>query len=424
MRLVMVGARWEQYSAEIRVGAGFFDVFGIDRPVGVTDASGLSARTTDVFLLTLNSRPSFRLRGQFVPRHAPDGSVQYLFVGGPWLTRIADMHALDLELDDFPPHDPRGDFLVLLQTQESTLGDLKALTNRLRATASALEARTREMEREMELRARLEVQLRQSQKMEAVGRLAGGIAHDFNNILMAIHGYAALSLSRLSPADPTRGWIDQIRAAADRAASLTRQLLAFSRQQVLRPVAIDLVKEIREIETLLRPLVGERVELRVTVSDGLGFAWADANALQQIVMNLAINARDAMPDGGLVEIAVRIHAGSPSGSLREGGFIELSVRDTGTGMTDETKARLFEPFFTTKDVGKGTGLGLATVYGLVEQCGGAIEVETELGKGSTFRVLLPRVEQQAPEQGRVAAAADSYAQMCPALSHPDRTSPE
>ena len=406
MRVVMTGARWDRYTSELRPGVGFFEVFSIDRPVGVQDAAGLAARTADVFLLTLNSRPAFRLRGQFVPRRAPDGSAQYLFVGGPWLTRIADMHALDLELDDFPPHDPRGDFLVLLQTQESTLGDLKALTTRLRSTASALEARTREMEREMELRARLEAQLRQSQKMEAVGRLAGGIAHDFNNILMAIHGYAALSLSRLSPADPTRGWIEQIRAAADRAAALTRQLLAFSRQQVLRPAAIDLAKEIREIETLLRPLVGERVDLRVTVAEDLGYAWADANALQQIVMNLAINARDAMPDGGAVEIGVRIHEGSPSGSLREGGFIELAVRDTGTGMTEETKARLFEPFFTTKEVGKGTGLGLATVYGLVEQCGGAIEVETELGKGSTFRVLLPRVEREAPADARAAAATE------------------
>ncbi|MFM7052234.1 MAG: ATP-binding protein [Planctomycetota bacterium] len=404
MRLSLAGARWERYAPEVRAGAVFDEIFAIERPLGVTDAAGIAARSGDVFLLALRSRPAFKLRGQFVPRRGPDGSASNLFVGGPWLTRIADMHALDLELDDFPPHDPRGDFLVLLQTQESTLGDLKALTARLRSTASALEARTREMEREMELRARLEAQLRQSQKMEAVGRLAGGIAHDFNNILMAIHGYAALSLSRLSPNDPTRSWIEQIRAAADRAAGLTRQLLAFSRQQVLRPAAIDLAREIRDIEGLLRPLVGERIELSVSADPAMGFAWADANALQQIVMNLAINARDAMPDGGRIEITARVYQGTPSGSLREGGFIELAVRDTGTGMDDETKARLFEPFFTTKEVGKGTGLGLATVYGLVEQCGGMIEVESELGRGSLFRVLLPRIERDAPSGQAMPAA--------------------
>jgi signal transduction histidine kinase len=410
MRVMMAGTRWERFAPEVREGADFRDLFAIERPVGVADSATIAARANDVFLLSLKSRPEFRLRGQFVPRKASATGVGSLFVGGPWLTRIAEMQALGLELEDFPPHDPRGDFLVLLQTQESTLSDLKALAARLRATGSALEARTREMEREMELRAGLEVQLRQSQKMEAIGRLAGGVAHDFNNILMAIHGYAALSLSRVAPNDPVRGWVEQIRTAADRAATLTRQLLAFSRQQVLRPTALDLVHEVREVEKLLRPLIGERIALSVEAEEGVGAAWADSSAVHQILMNLAINARDAMPEGGSLQIRLARLRESPTQSLRAGEFIELTVRDSGIGMDAATKARIFEPFFTTKEVGKGSGLGLATVYGLVEQCGGMVEVESEPGQGACFRVLLPRaevgaaVEQagpgRAPEGGR------------------------
>ncbi|MFZ4750722.1 MAG: ATP-binding protein, partial [Phycisphaerales bacterium] len=305
-----------------------------------------------------------------------------------------------------PPHDPRGDFLVLLQTQESTLTDLKQLAARLRATGAALEARTREMEREMALRANLEAQLRQSQKMEAIGRLAGGIAHDFNNILMAVQGYVALSLSRITPNDPVRAWVEEIRKAADRAANLTRQLLAFSRQQVLRPQALDLAHELREFEKLLSPLIGERIRLTVAAEPGLGHAWADASAIHQIVMNLALNARDAMPDGGELEIRSRIHHELPGGTVRGGGFIELTVRDTGIGMDEATRSRAFEPFFTTKEPGKGSGLGLAQVYGLVEQCGGTIEVESEPGRGSMFRVLLPRIEATEPAPAHAAAPAE------------------
>ena len=392
MRVVMAGTRWERYAPEVREGADFHDLFAIERPLGVADSAAIASRANDVFLLSLKSRPEFRLRGQFVPRGEAPRGARSLFVGGPWLTRIAEMQALELELEDFPPHDPRGDFLVLLQTQESSLSDLKALAARLRATGAALEARTREMEREMELRAGLELQLRQSQKMEAIGRLAGGIAHDFNNILMAIHGYAALSLSRVAPNDPVRGWVEQIRTAADRAATLTRQLLAFSRQQVLRPAALDLVHEVREVEKLLRPLIGERIAFSVEAEEGVGAAWADASAVHQIVMNLAINARDAMPDGGSLLIRVARLRESPTESLRAGEFIELTVRDSGVGMDAATKARIFEPFFTTKEVGKGSGLGLATVYGLVEQCGGMVQVESEPGQGASFRVLLPRAE--------------------------------
>ena len=406
LRIAMVGQRWESFDASVQVGAGFFEVFEIERPTGIAGEADIVARADDVFVLALRTRPSFKLRGQFVPRSKCSCGGCLLFVGGPWITQVAELARLGLGLADFPPHDPRGDFLVLLQTQESTLSDLKQLASRLRATGAALEARTREIEREMALRASLEAQLRQSQKMEAIGRLAGGIAHDFNNILMAVQGYVALSLSRIAPNDPVRSWVEEIRKAADRAANLTRQLLAFSRQQVLRPQALDLAHEMREFEKLLGPLIGERIRLTVTAEPGLGHAWADASAINQIVMNLALNARDAMPNGGDLEIRSRIRHEVPGDTVRGGGFIELSVRDSGIGMDEATRSRAFEPFFTTKEPGKGSGLGLAQVYGLVEQCGGAIEVESEPGRGSLFRVLLPRIEATEAAPAQVAAPVE------------------
>jgi signal transduction histidine kinase len=390
-RIVAVGARWGSLAPPVAIGAQLMEVIAVERPAAVTTLDEVRARPNDVFLVALRSRPDFRLRGQFVSHRVADG-VHALFVGSPWMTRIDDLARFGLSLADFPPHDSRGDFLILLQSQESTLADMHLLTQRLRATAEALEVRNNEMARELDLRAQLESELRQSQKMEAVGRLAGGVAHDFNNILMAIQGYATLSLSRLAADDPVRGWIEEMRKAADRATSLTRQLLAFSRRQVLRPMALDLVREVRELETLLRPLIGERIEVRLVATGPLGAVWADATAIQQIVMNLCLNARDAMPLGGVLEVRVGPAPAGDDGARR---FAEISVRDTGTGMDEATKARIFEPFFTTKDVGKGSGLGLATVYGLVQQCGGSIEVESELGRGSTFRVLLPLSDAEA-----------------------------
>ncbi|MEY4117267.1 MAG: hypothetical protein RLZZ116_595 [Planctomycetota bacterium] len=406
MKIAMVGERWQSLEPSVCVGASFHDVLEIERPTGIAGEADIVARAGDVFLVSLRARPDFKLRGQFVPRAECSCGGRLLFIGGPWIRQVSDMPRLGLGISDFPPHDPRGDFLVLLQTQESTMADLKQLNARLRKAGEELDLRTREMEREMKLRADLEAQLRQSQKMEAIGRLAGGIAHDFNNILMAVQGYVALSLSRVTPTDPVRAWIEEIRKAADRAANLTRQLLAFSRQQVLRPQALDLALEMREFEKLLRPLLGERINLTVEAEDDLGFVWADGAAINQIVMNLAVNARDAMPHGGDLEIRLRVRKDIPTRTLREAGFVELSVRDTGTGMDDATKARAFEPFFTTKEPGKGSGLGLAQVYGLVEQCGGVIEVDTEVGKGTTFRVILPRNEaREAPLPQAVAPSA-------------------
>jgi two-component system cell cycle sensor histidine kinase/response regulator CckA len=256
----------------------------------------------------------------------------------------------------------------------------------------------------------LEEQYRQSHKMEAVGQLAAGVAHDFNNLLGIILGYSELLLARLPAAVPDREPLRQIRSAADRAAGLTRQLLAFGRKQILAPVVLDLNSLVTELDKMLRRLIGEDVELITVLQLGLGRVKADPGQVEQIVMNLVLNARDAMPKGGrltlqtanavLTDPQVREHAGLPAGS-----YTLLTVSDTGCGMDAATRARIFEPFFTTKEVGKGTGLGLATVFGIAQQSGGFIEVESAPGSGSTFRIYFPHMPEvmqlRASEPGRM-----------------------
>ncbi len=259
---------------------------------------------------------------------------------------------------------------------------------------------------------RMEEQLRQSQKMEAVGRLAGGIAHDFNNLLTAISGYCDLLLLRLPRHSALRGEVEEIRKAGDRATVLTRQLLAFSRRQVLQPKILDLNAVVRNMEQMLQRLIGEDVELSTDLSPSLGPVKADPGQLEQVIVNLAVNARDAMPDGGRITIATSDVDLSPDQAeghqdARPGPHALLSVEDTGHGMSGEILAHLFEPFFTTKENGKGTGLGLATVYGIVRQSGGHIRVKSAPGSGSTFGIYLPRAE----EPGLAARAADRPAAM-------------
>ncbi len=242
----------------------------------------------------------------------------------------------------------------------------------------------------------LENQLRQAQRMETIGRLAGGVAHDFNNLLTVIKGYCDLLLERKSAAGASLPQLEHIAKAAEQAASLTRQLLAFSRQQVLQPKVFSLNTLVSNTDSMLRRLISEDVEMVTITSKNIGAIKADPSQMEQVILNLVINARDAMPNGGkltletanveLDESYAQAHLATLPGS-----YVMLAVSDTGMGMDEETQAHIFEPFFTTKELGKGTGLGLSMVYGIVKQSGGYIWVHSEIGKGSAFKVYLPRV---------------------------------
>ncbi len=258
--------------------------------------------------------------------------------------------------------------------------------------------------RDVSERRALQEQLRQAQKMEAVGQLAGGVAHDFNNLLTAIIGNTELLLRTIEPEDRRRLDVLEISRAANRAATLTRQLLAFSRKQVLQPKIVDLNTVVAELTAMLRRIIGAHVHLRLQLEPALGRVLADPGQLEQVITNLAVNARDAMPSGGTLTIrtanvdSADVPPPSPESTPLLGPLVELSVSDDGVGMDERTQARLFEPFFTTKELGRGTGLGLATVYGIVRQSGGHIRVSTRLHHGSTFTIYLPHAE-GTPEPG-------------------------
>jgi signal transduction histidine kinase len=298
----------------------------------------------------------------------------------------------------------RGNFEHQLEVQSGDeVGEVTRAFDRMRRTLHSNEAE----------RKQLEEQLRQSQKMEALGQLAGGVAHDFNNLLTIIKGHSDLLLDRLKISDASHRSCQQIHKAADRAASLTRQLLAFSRKQVLQPKVLNLNLLVTELDKLLRRLIREDVEFVFQPGAELGSVKADPGQIEQVLLNLTVNACDAMPKGGKLtvetrNISVNKDYAEKHPGLREGSFVLLSATDTGHGMDATTKARIFEPFFTTKEVGKGTGLGLATVYGIVKQSGGFIWVESTPGKGSCFEVYLQQVSETcdvAPTVERAAPAA-------------------
>ena len=249
-------------------------------------------------------------------------------------------------------------------------------------------------------RKELEERFRQAQKMEAVGRLAGGIAHDFNNLLMVVQGYADLLAERLPADNPLRRNAEQIQIASQRASALTQQLLAFSRKQILAPKILNIQTVVGDMEKMLRRMIGEDIQLEINTWDkNLGLIKADRSQIEQVILNLAVNSRDAMPGGGRLTIETSnveldgSFAGAPP-VLAPGKYVMLAVTDTGTGMDAETQAHIFEPFFTTKKIGKGTGLGLATVYGVVKQSGGYVWVSSEPGRGATFKVYLPRIDEE------------------------------
>jgi len=299
----------------------------------------------------------------------------------------------------------RGDFTYPLEANgQDELSELTRAFDGMRNTLQKNETQ----------REQLESQLRQAQKMEALGRLAGGVAHDFNNLLTVMRGHSELLLDRLQPGDALHSNAQQIRKTADRAASLTRQMLAFSRMQVLQPKVLDMNELIAEMGKLLRRLIREDIEFSLRLGDSLGRVKADPGQLEQVILNLTVNASDAMPLGGKLTVETqnmivdKEYARSHP-SVDPGAYVLVRVSDTGHGMDGATKARIFEPFFTTKEPGKGTGLGLATVYGVVKQSGGFIWVESNPGNGTRFEIYLPRTTEQAESVQAVTEGNESAA---------------
>jgi signal transduction histidine kinase len=329
-----------------------------------------------------------------------DFALEHRFVAPPVVYEASARSAAAV-----PIHGQFGPFGALIvmnkvvhQFQETDIAFLQTCANVLAAAVDRATdgAALREAQ---EALTRSQEQLHQAVKMEAVGRLAGGIAHDFNNLLTAIRGYSDLLAAGLRPDDPMRGDVAEIQRAADRAASLTQQLLAFSRRQVLRPARIDLASVVHDFESMIRRLIGEDIDLTVTC-DTTRTVLVDRSQIEQVIMNLVINARDAMPSGGQLIIEARDHDVPATAVIRDGSpppgkYALLRIEDAGSGIAPDVLDRIFEPFFTTKGPGKGTGLGLSTAYGIVKQSGGFIEVTSVQGAGTIFRIYLPEADRDA-----------------------------
>ncbi|MEO8371325.1 MAG: ATP-binding protein [Candidatus Solibacter sp.] len=342
-----------------------------------------------------------------------DDHPQPMWVADPEARKIIEANAAASTLYGFRPEQFRGmslDDVLLAEEGSAAIGD-----PRRHRTASGpiidVEMAQHPIEyggKQMQLvvlmdvtkRRQLEDQLLQAQKMETVGMLAGGVAHDFNNLLTIISGYSQLILNTLQPADPNYYSAEQILKAGERAAALTQQLLAFSRRQILQPRVLDLNKLVSSLSTMLRRLIGEDIDLQLMLRPDLGMVNADAGQIEQVLMNLVVNARDAMPNGGKLTIeTANIYLDENYTSrhlaVKSGPYTQIAVSDNGGGMDEVTQARLFEPFFTTKASGRGTGLGLSTVFGIVKQSGGNLDVYSVPGRGTSVKIYLPRIDQPA-----------------------------
>jgi len=386
-RVASLGERWATVRGGACEGASFDETFQVVRPAGIEGHRDLARHHGDVFVLRLRSGQGPQFRGQFLPSNCPGSEGFVHFVGGPWVTSLAGLAQHGFEMNDFPPHDPRGDMLVLMQVQESSLADLRKLATNL--------------QERMEEQARLEGQIRQMQKMELVGRLAGGMAHNFNNILMTISSYAELALMQLGDDEATRESLQEILAATEHATSITRGMLSMSRKHPVRMEDLDLAAEIGELKRFTEPLLGHQAVLHVELDEDAQGVHSDSSCLKQVLMNLVLNARDAMPSGGTIRIHASVQPPAEGSGQGAEPKVCIAVADTGIGMDEATKARIFEPFFTTKPSGKGVGLGLPTVFGLVQQVGGTIELESRLGVGTTFRIFLPMARGTAKAAGPV-----------------------
>ena len=391
LKFVAIGEKWKKLSHRCAPGRYLAEGFEVIRPVLTVNVREIESHLENVFILKVKGEEEILIRGQFYRKESNEFGAILLFIGSPWISSLEDLKQCGLELSDFPPHHPLGDLLVLLQTERTNQQELRELAEKLRISGEELRRQNEELRQRSKERSMLEAQLRQSQKMEALGRLAGGVAHDFNNILFAIDGYGEVALSELEEGSKAAKSITQMKHGVARATALVQQLLAFSRQKTLKAVTIDIGQEVEQVTALVMPLMRGGVRISTELLPEPVQVWADPNALQQILMNLAINAVDAMPDGGDLRIGVGIPERSPIPEFAATGFVEIVVSDTGMGIEPGILEKIFEPFFTTKEPGKGTGLGLSIVHSLVEQCGGTIEVSSVVGEGTSFRILLPRL---------------------------------
>lgn len=384
--------------------------FNIERPRGFLEFEQIQRSVGELFILAAVDG-NLRLRGQFYPYVNGDQKL-LLFLCQPWIIDLESLHDQGLRLADFPPHAGITDMLVLLQTQKSGLVESQRLAEKLRDTSNELKDRNVQLLNEIERRARTEENMLQAQKMEAIGQLAGGVAHDLNNILLAINGHVSMALRQASSSDDVIQNLEHVLVASNRAAELTARLLAFGRKQALVEDVVDIKQAFIEVEHILRPLLGERINLSVEPSESLGSVLINPSALQQILINLVINARDALNQrGGAIRITGKPLTISETrtcllGELDPGLWFCLEVIDNGSGIDPQILERIFEPFFTTKEQGKGTGLGLSTVWWIIERIRGALDVKSSPEEGTIFSIYLRSTEETKEEVFKASSSSD------------------